>query len=144
MGRICSGGLPEVARVLHEWGYSLLILELWPWSHLSLLFVTVLNCRGARPPFDALAWLCLYLGDALARRRLCLAMPLSGDAFLRRRLNEAMPPTGDVLTWRCLKRPTCWLSFLLWGPRAVPPYVNFDFGVDFGQRPRTLHKPPQS
>jgi len=30
MGRIYPEGLPEVAWVLHEPGYSLLVLELWP------------------------------------------------------------------------------------------------------------------
>jgi len=49
-GRVCPRGFPKVAWVLRESGHSLLVLEIWPWSHLSLLFITVLRYRGPRPP----------------------------------------------------------------------------------------------
>ena len=46
MSRIYPKGLPEVAWILHESGCSLLALVLWPWSHLSLLFITVSELGG--------------------------------------------------------------------------------------------------
>jgi len=49
-GRVCPRGSPKVAWVLLESGHSLLVLEIWPWSHLSLLFITVLRYWGPRPP----------------------------------------------------------------------------------------------
>jgi len=59
LGRICPRDSPEVAWVLHKAGYPLLILGLWPWSHLSLLFITVLRYRGPRPPRPyRCLWLC--------------------------------------------------------------------------------------
>jgi len=38
------------AWVLHESGLSLRVLGVWLWSHLSLLFITLLRYRGPRPP----------------------------------------------------------------------------------------------
>ena len=118
VGRIYPGGLPEVTWVLHESGYSLLAPELWPWSHLSLLFVTALG--------HTLTWQCFNLatpslGDASSWRRLTLVTPSLGDSFSWRRLLLATPSVVNLLT------------SLLWGPRVVPPYVDFDFG----QRPGT-------
>ena len=96
MGRICPRDLPTVAWVLHESGYPLLVPELWPRSHLSLLFISVLKywclsrCRphhGFSYPWvsggdtvDVSSWWCLnlatpHLGDAYPWRRLRLATP---------------------------------------------------------------------
>jgi len=49
-GRICHRGSPEVAWVLHESDYSMLVLGIWPWSYLFLLFITVLRYWSPRPP----------------------------------------------------------------------------------------------
>ena len=80
-------GLPSVAWALHESGYSLLVLELWPWSHISLLFITVLGC-------------------VLTRRCFNLAIPSSSDAFSLQRLALATPYFGDAFSWRRLVLPT--------------------------------------
>ena len=64
------------------------------------------------------------------------------------RLNLAMLQPGDTLSWRCLTLATPSLGdassgqsidFLLWTPRVVALYVDFDLTVDFdfGQRPRS-------
>ena len=139
MGCIYPRGLPVVAWVLHESGYSLLVLELWPWSHFSLLFVTV-------------------LGYVLTWRHLTLATPSLGDASSWRRLILTTPHLGDAFSWRRPILVTPYLGnassgqsvdFLLWTPRVVPLYVDFDLTVefDFGQRPgmgRYINSPRQS
>ena len=141
MGRIYLGGLPAVAWVLHESGYPLLVLEQWPWSHLSLLFITVLRYRGPRPPrpYRGLLWCRPLHGlsypwvsggdtvDASTWRRLILATSQPVNASYWRRLNLTMPTPGDDSAWRRLKWSTCWLSSLF----------DFDFDFNFGQRPRT-------
>ena len=129
MGRIYSGGLLEVAWVLHESGYSLLILELWPWSHLSLLFVTVM---GYTLTWRRFLLATPYSSDALSWRRLAQATPHLGDALSWRRPLLVTPCPGDASSWRRLVLATPsvvnLLTSLLWGPRVVPPYVDFDFG----------------
>ena len=133
-GSYLSQGLPAVASVLRESGYPLLVLELWPWSHLSLLFITVLRywgfsrCRplhGLSYPWvsggdtiDALTWQRLILatptlGDASSWRRLHLATPHLGDAYTWRSLH-----LGDALPWRRLKWSIRWVSSL--GPLRGP------------------------
>ena len=92
---------PKVAWVLHKSGYSSLVLEMWPWSHISLLFITVLRYWG-------LTWCCPLHG---------LSYPwVSGgdsvNALTWRRLNLATPHLGDASSWQRLKRSTCWLSSL--------------------------------
>jgi len=124
-GSYLSQGLPAVAWVLHESGYPLLVLELWSWSHLSLLFITVLRYWGLSrccpPPRSFLpmgigGWhrRCLNLatptpGNAYTWQRLIFATLHLGDALPWRRLILATPRLGDTYTWRRLKRSTCWL-----------------------------------
>jgi len=122
-GRIYAGGLPEVAWVLHESGYSLLVLEPWPWSHLSLLFITVLRYWGFSRcrPLHSLSYPWVSGGDtvdALTWRRLLLAMPTSW-----RHPTLATPQVVNSLTF-----------FLgsLEGPHHM---LTFDFDFDFGQHP---------
>jgi len=85
--------------------FPLLVLELMALK--PPFFVTVLNCRGPKPPCDALSWAKLQPGDAP-----CLAMPFLGDAS----------------AWQWLERSICWLSSL--GPSRGPtmcwlwPLVN--------------------
>ena len=97
-------GLPAVAWVLHESGYPLLVLDLWPWSHPSLHLTSVLYGRDSKP-----LGRCLYSAMSLFRRCLFWAIPLLGDASARH--------------W--LERLTCWLLFLgtLEGP---PPCIDSD------------------
>jgi len=85
MGRICPKGLLEVAWVLHKSGYSSLVLGIWPWSHLSLLFITVLRYWG--PSWCIGGW---------HHRRLNLATPYPGDALSWRPLFMATPYLGDA------------------------------------------------
>ena len=59
---------------------------------------------------------------------LILIVSLPGDAFARRRLCEATPFLGDAPSGQPVDLPS-----LLWGPRADPPYVDFDF--DFWSTP---------
>ena len=80
-GSYLSRGLPKVVWVLHESGYSLLVLELWPWSHLSIFFVTA-------------------LGHVLTWRSFNLATPYIGDAPTLRRLILVTPHLGDALSWQ--------------------------------------------
>ena len=134
MGRICPRGLPVVAWVLHELSYPLLVQELWPWSHLSLLFITVLRHWGLSRcrPLHGLSYPWVSWGDtvdALTWRRLILATPTPDDAFAL-----ATPAPGDASSWQRLKRSTCWLSSL--GP-LEGSHHTFDFDFDFGQRPGT-------
>jgi len=80
MGRIWPRGLPKVAWVLHKSGYSSLVLGIWPWSHLSLLFITVLRYWGPSwcCPLHGLSYPWVSRGDtvdALTWRRLILATP---------------------------------------------------------------------
>jgi len=58
-----------------------------------------------------------------------LTVSIPGVAFLGRRLREAMPFLGDDPSGQLVDLPS-----LLWGPRAVPPCVDFDF--DFWSTPR--------
>ena len=87
-GSYLSQGFPVVAWVLHELGYSLLVLGL----------------MALKPPFSFLSYCSELSRPEASLRRLSLAMPYPGDAFLRRCLSKATPPIGDALTWRCLKR----------------------------------------
>ena len=117
MGRICPRGLPAVAWVLHESGYPLLVLELWPGSHLSLLFSTVLRYWGLSwcRPFHGLSYPWVSGGgtvDALTWRRLTLVTPHLGDASSWRRLILATPYLSNAYTWWRLKQSTCWLPSL--------------------------------
>ena len=135
-GRIYPKGVSGVAGVLHESGCSTLALFLWPWSHLSLLFITVPWLSGvwglptASPPpwslsypwvsgSNAVVALLLYhftlasphlgdalLGDALSWRRFPLATLPLGDALPWRCLPLALPHLGDALRWLW---PRCWL-----------------------------------
>jgi len=131
MGRIYPRGLPEVAWVLHESGYPLLVLKLWPWSHPSLLFITVLRYPGPRPPrpYRGLLWCRPLHGlsypwvsggdtvDASTWWRLILVTPQPGDASTWRRLNLATPQVGDTYAWRRLNLLTflpVWLWLWLW------------------------------
>jgi len=106
-------GLPAVAWVLHELGYPLPVLDLRPWSRLSLLLTTVLDCRGPKP----------------LRRRLSP----SGDAspwatpHFGRHLTWATPPIGDDSSGR----PADFSSL---GPSRGPHYA---LTLTFGQRPIT-------
>ena len=79
-------------------------MSLPPWSFLPI-GIGEQHC-------DCLAFVTFDLGDALAGRRLDLAMPSP-----RRRLTLAMPRLGDACTWRLLTQAT--------------PYVDFDPDVDF-------------
>ena len=104
-------GVSEVAWVLHMSGYSSLVLGIWPWSHLSLLFITcsdVLRSLTVLPPPRSF-------------------LPMGIGGWHRRCLNLATPHLGDASSWRRLKRSTCWLSSH-WSPWGVPPYVDFEFG----------------
>ena len=67
-------GLPAVAWILHELGHPFLVLDLRPWSRLSLLFTAVLDCRGPKPlrwrlspSDDASLWAMLLFGRRLER-----------------------------------------------------------------------------
>ena len=107
-GRIYPRDSPEVAWVLHESGYSLLVLGIWPWSHLSLSLITVLRYWGPRPPPP-------YRGLLLCRPLHGLPYPwVSGDgnidAWIWWRPHLAMLTPGDAHTWRHPKRAT--LTFL--------------------------------
>jgi len=132
MSRIYPKGLPEVAWILHESGYSLLALVLWPWSYLSLLFITVLSYRGLRPSRGVTPSMVF---PTQGYREVTLSMP-----------GLATPSLGDSLAWRrpLLATPSlgdAWCSqsvdSLLWALWVVPPYVDFGLDVDFGQRPGT-------
>jgi len=152
MGRICPRGLPEEAWVLHESGYPLLVLELRPWSHLSLLFIIVLRYQGllwCRPStvfptrgYWGVTPSTSKLGDASSWRRLILEMLQPGDASTRRRLILATLQPGDASTWWCLHLATPQavnpLTFLLGAPFDGSHHM-FDFDLDFGfgQRPGT-------
>jgi len=109
--RICPRDSSEVAWVLHESGYSLLVLGIWPWSHLSLFLITALRYRGPRPPrpYRGL-WLCRPLHD----------LPfswVSGDGSIDAWV-LATPTPSDAYTWRRPKRST--LTFLLGAPLVGP------------------------
>ena len=128
MVRICPRGLPEGAWVLHKSGYSSLVLGIWPWSHLSLLFITVLRywdlswCR----PLHSLSYPWVSGGDTvdvLSWRRLNLATPNLGNGSPWRRLPLATPTPGDALSGQPvdflplgpLEGPTIrWLWLWLW------------------------------
>ena len=120
------------------------------------LFPTDTITMALKPHFSSLCYCSgLHLnlatlspGDALLKRRLLLAMLCPGDASSWRRFARATPCLGDALSWRrlllatpCLGDTSSWrrlvlatpsvvnlLTSLLWGPRVVPPYVDFDFG----------------
>jgi len=74
-------GLPTVAWILHELRHRLLVLNLRPWSRLSLLFTVVLDCRGPKPLRRRLS----PSGDASL-----WAMPLFGRRF---------SPSGVASLW---------------------------------------------
>jgi len=76
---------------------------------------------------DVLTW--LFLRRRLSWASPCEATPFLGDALARRRLSSATPYPCDAPSGQ----PVDFLS-LLWGPRAVPPCVDFDF--DFWLTPR--------
>jgi len=87
----------------HKSGYSSLVLGIWPWSHLSLLFITVLRYWGPSwcRPLHGLSYPWVSGGDtvdALSWWRLILATPYPGDASSWRRLNLATPTPGDALS----------------------------------------------
>ena len=94
------------------------------WSHLSLLFVTVLGY--------VLTWRCFNLatpspGDALLWRRLLLATPHPGDTSSWRRLILATPHLGDASSWRRLILATPYLgdaSSWRWPIFATPQAVS--------------------
>ena len=125
LGRICPRDSPEVAWVLHESGYSLLVLGIWPWSHLSSSLITVLWYRGPRPPRP-------YRGLLACRPLHGLSYPwVSGDDSIDTRvcrrlswrcLYLATPKPSNAHTWRRPNWSTCWLSPLgpIWW---VSPYV---------------------
>jgi len=108
-GSYLSQGLPAVAWVLHESGYPLLVLELWAWSHLSLLFITVLRYWGLSRcrPLHGLSYPWVSGGGTVGA--LTLATPYFGDTSPWRRLTLAAPHLGDAYARRRLKRSTCWL-----------------------------------
>ena len=122
-GSYLSQGLPTVAWVLHESGYPLLVLELRTWSHLPLLFITVLRYWGlsrCRPlhdlsfpwvsgggTVDALTLATPTPGDTSSWRSLILATPHLGDAYTSQRLTLATPSAVNPLTffpnWMCVQ-----------------------------------------
>ena len=92
-GCICPRDSQEVAWVLHESGYSLLVLGIWPWSHLSLLFITALRYRGPRPPRP-------YRGFSSCRPLHGLPYPwVSRPKHALRTMSHAFK-VGDAYTWR--------------------------------------------
>jgi len=122
MGRNYPRGVSGAAWALHESGCSPLTLLLWPWSHLSLLFIATPGYRGLRPchgvapsmvfpthgyrgatlwlpcfcdiwPWRRLSWATPYLGDASSRRCPASAMLVLGVASPRRRLMLTLTPT---------------------------------------------------
>ena len=132
-------GFPAVAWALHKSGYFLLVLELWPWSHLSLLFITVLRYWGFSRchPLHGLSYPWASGGDTV-------------DALTWRCLILATPTLGDASSWRCLHlaTPTPWrrptlattqvvnsLTFFLGSLEGPHHMLTFDFDFDFGQRP---------
>ena len=133
-GRIYLGGLPEVAWVLHESGYSLLVLELWPWSHLSLLFIIVLRYWGFSRcrPLHGLSYPWVSGGDTV-------------DALTWRHVILATPPLGDASSWRCLHLGDAssgqFVDFLPWVLWGAPPYVDFWLWIWLWSTPgdRTVH-----
>jgi len=111
MGCICPRGLPAVSWVLHESGYPLPVLELWPWSHISLFFITVLRYWGLSRccPLHGLSYPWVSgddIVDALTWRRLILATPTPDDAYTWRRLILATPHPGDASSWQRLHLAT--------------------------------------
>jgi len=136
-GSYLSQGFLAVARVLHESGYPLLVLELMalkpPFSSL--------HCCSEPPgpetssryyPLHGLS--CPWVSggntvDVLTWRCLSLATPFLGDAFARQRLSGTTPFLGDAPSGQPVDLPS-----FLWGPRAVPPCVDFD--LDFWSTPR--------
>jgi len=131
-GSYLSQGLPAVAWVLHESSYPLLVLELRPWSHLPLLFITVMRYWGLSRsrPLHGLSFPWVSGGGTVDA--LTLATPTPGDASSSRRLTQATPTPSDASPWRRLQRSTRWLSSL-GPPWGVLTYVDFDFDFDFGQ-----------
>jgi len=112
LGRICPKDSPEVAWVLHELGYPL--LELWPWSHLSLLFITALRYRGPRPPrpYGDL-WVCRPLHGL---PYLWVSGGDINDASTWSRPHLATPTSGDAQNGQPI-------DFLPWAPWRVAPRV---------------------
>ena len=112
---ICPRGLLEVAWVLHKSGYSSLILGIWPWSHLSLLFITVLRYWGPSwcRPLHGLSYPWVSGGDtidALTWWRLNLATHTPGDAL------SGQPV--DFLPWAPWMGPTICLTLTLVNTRG--------------------------
>jgi len=113
------------AWVLHESGHSLLVLGLWPWSHLSLIFITVLRYRGPRPEASLpVPWplavpspprFSLPVGMGVVPSEPKHVLRIAGYAF----------KVGDAQAWRRPKRSTYWL-FLLGAPGGS--HRMFDFG----------------
>ena len=101
------------------------------WSHLSLLFVTVLGC--------ALTWQCFNLAMPSSCRRLTKATPHQGYTFSRRRLLLATPCFGDAP-----KRSVCWLPSLdsSGGPTICWLWLNRWLWLWSTPGDGTIHKPP--
>ena len=150
MGCIYPRVSPELAWVLQESGYSLLVLGIWPWSQLSLSLITVLGYRGPRPPRPYRGLLACrplhglsypwVLGDDNIDtwvwrrppwRRPLLVTPTPGDAHTWRRPHLATPMPGDTQNGQPI-------DFLPWGPLVSPTIrLTLTLTFDFGQRPGT-------
>jgi len=93
-----------------------------------------------KPPFPSLCYYSELSRPEAPLRCLNLAVSYLGDALTWRRLFLATPHPGDASSGQSV-------DFLPWTPQVVPPYVDFDFDVefDFGQRPGTgRYTSPQS
>ena len=115
MSRNYPKGLSGATWALHESDCSPLALLLWPWSHLSLLFISTPGYRGLRPSHGftpsmvvpthgyrgETLWLPCFC-DILPWRRRTLATRALGNALSWRRFLLATPCLGDVCPWRRL------------------------------------------